>query len=126
MELIIFFCLGTSAPTAAEIWRTTSQQEKNNPKIFDEVQDWHHASLRKTYNLEAEHVFVVSMESLLYSSCLLYPTGRFSMSLLNLQLSQFSQKKFWDILIFFLPLPIRNMVFILMECNTPCNQMSQL
>jgi hypothetical protein len=38
MELIICFCLGTSAPTAAEIWRTTSQQEKNNPKIFEAVQ----------------------------------------------------------------------------------------
>jgi hypothetical protein len=37
MELILCFCLGTSAPTVAEIWRTTSQQEKNNPKIFDEV-----------------------------------------------------------------------------------------
>ncbi len=38
MELILCFCLGTSVPTAAEIWRTTSQQEKNNPKIFDAVQ----------------------------------------------------------------------------------------
>ncbi len=37
MELIIFSFLGTNAPTVVEIWRTTSQQEKNNLKIFDEV-----------------------------------------------------------------------------------------
>jgi hypothetical protein len=68
MELIIFFYLGTSVPTVAEIWRTTSQQEKNNSKIFDEVQaeddpecrrfsifiwkiEWP-ASCRTTYDLE--------------------------------------------------------------------------